>query len=256
VKSTSIDQHIVELLELVSYLRTFQDDPALKDKLHKLKRDRFWPVFSELAMAARMKRACKRPQTVSLSPEAPGSIGDFVLATSGIKLACECTRLGNSSQIDDPRIYGEHLANKIAATTEQIPIRLIFKVRSTAALNGATYNLALRLLRKCLADIKRSQPPTVYYEGETSISCGELTENAEPLPFRMIDGVVANVVGTDWDSVSSFQAVPAADEEEVSKRFKAGERFRKFERVRLFLKFGPHEIAPEIYDRLSSLPVI
>src|SRR5579862_7380322 len=70
--STAIDQHIVELLEFASYLRTFQDDPALKDKLYKLQHDRFWPVFFELAMAARMKRACRQPQAVSLSPEATG----------------------------------------------------------------------------------------------------------------------------------------------------------------------------------------
>src|SRR5579872_5579050 len=41
LKSSMSDQHIVQLLELAAYLRIFKDDPALTDKISKLKRDRF-----------------------------------------------------------------------------------------------------------------------------------------------------------------------------------------------------------------------
>src|ERR1700692_636077 len=39
LKSAALDQHIVQVLELAAYLRIFENDPALKDKIEKLKRD-------------------------------------------------------------------------------------------------------------------------------------------------------------------------------------------------------------------------
>jgi hypothetical protein len=72
------------------------------------------------------------------------------------------------------------------------------------------------------------------------------------MPFRMNEGVVTNVEGTDWDSAQSLQRVPAANEEEVTARFKSGERFHEFEAVRIFMKFGPPNEAPDFYGRLTS----
>jgi len=68
----------------------------------------------------------------------------------------------------------------------------------------------------------------------------------------MINGVVTNVEGTDWDTAHSLKRVPAANEEELTERFKAGERFREFEAVRLFMKFGPPCEGPDDYDRLTN----
>jgi|SRR6476646_854169 len=45
LKSAAVDHHIVQALELAAYLRTFKGDPALPDKIEKIKRDRFWPIF-------------------------------------------------------------------------------------------------------------------------------------------------------------------------------------------------------------------
>src|SRR5580704_5684811 len=45
LKSAVVDQHIVQIVEFAAYLRSFKYDPALDDKIAKLKRDRFWPVF-------------------------------------------------------------------------------------------------------------------------------------------------------------------------------------------------------------------
>jgi hypothetical protein len=252
LKSSAVDQHIVQVLELAAYFRIFKDDPALGDKIEKLKRDRFWPIFFELAMAARTKTACQGSQSVALNRELQDSIGDFVMNVGGTKTPCECSRLGHSPQVNEPHILAEHLSTRIADATKTIPVPLIFKIRSTAALTGQTYNLTLKLLRKCLADIKRSRLPTVHYEGLTSICCGELTPASEPMPFRIIDGVVTNVEGTDWDAAHSLKRVPAANEEELAERFKAGERFREFEAVRLFMKFGPPNEGPNYYHRLAN----
>jgi hypothetical protein len=252
LKSTALDQHIVQVLELAAYFRAFKDDSALDDKIEKLKRDRFWPIFFELAMAARMKTACQSSQFVALNPELPDSIGDFVISVGGTNTPCECSRLGHSPQVNEPHILAESLATRIGDATKRIRVPLIFKVRSAEPMTGKIYNLTLRLLRKCLADIKRSRLPTVYYEGHTSICCGELTAYSERIPFRLINEVVTNVDGTDWNMAHSLKRVPAANEEEVSERFKAGERFQEFEAVRLFMKFGPPSEGPDEYHRLAN----
>src|SRR5260370_943467 len=62
--SARVDSHIIQVLELAAYLRVFQGDPSLSDKVLKLKKDSFWPVFVELAMASRIRRVSRAPQTV------------------------------------------------------------------------------------------------------------------------------------------------------------------------------------------------
>jgi hypothetical protein len=252
LKSALVEQHIVQVLEFAAYLRIFKNDPALADKIEKLKRDRFWPVLFELAMAARMKAACQGSQSVALNRERPDAVGDFVLTVGGTNTPCECSRLGNSPEIDEPHILSEHITKRIGDATAPIPIPLIFKIRSTSALCGKTYNLILRLLRRCLADIKRSRLPTTHYEGATVICCGELTPHSERMPFRMIRGVVTNTEGTDWDNAQSIKRVPVHSEDELIAKFKEGERFQEFEAVRIFMKFGPPSEGPDYYDRLAN----
>lgn len=252
LKSVAVDEHIVQVLELAAYFRNFRDDPALGDKIEKLKRDRFWPVFFEIAMAARMKKACQGSQSVALNRELPDRVGDFVMNVGGTNTPCECSRLGHSPQVNEPYILAESLSKRIADSTKPISLPLIFKIRSTDALTGQTYNVTLKLLRKCLADIKRSRLPTVHFEGPTSVCCGELTPYSERMPFKMINGVVTNVEGTDWNTAHSIQRVLAASEEELAERFRAGERFRKFEAVRLFMKFGASNEGPDYYHRLTN----
>lgn len=252
LKSAAVDQHIVQILELVAYFRAFKVDPALRDKIGKLKRDRFWPVFFELAMAARMKAACQGSELVALKREHPVSIGDFVLSFGGTEIPCECSRLGHSPQVQEPHILAEHLSERIADATNRTRLPLVFKIRSADALTGHTYNLILRLLRRCMADVNRCRLPTAYYEGFTSVCCGELTVHSEVMPLAMINGVVTNVTGTDWEKAHSLKRVPASNEEELSERFESGERFQEFEAVRLFMKFGKQASAVDEYDRLAT----
>ena len=252
LKSAAVDQHIIQMLEFAAYLRAFEDDLALEDKLDKLKRDRFWPIFFELAMAARMKAACRHSQAIALNRELPDRIGDFRLFVGDVETPCECSRLGHSPQVQEPHILAEHLSRMIADATSRISIPLVFKVRSADALTGKTYNLVLRLLRRCMADVKRSSLPTSHHEGLTSVCCGELTEHSEQMPFAIVNGVVTNVTGTDWERADSLKRVPAQNEEELSERFKAGERFQEFEAVRLFMKFGSNTNTADDYGRLAT----
>jgi hypothetical protein len=66
--SAHIFQHIVQVMELASYFRAFEHDPALPSKVEKLKRDSFWSTCFELAMATRAQRACRDQERVFLNP--------------------------------------------------------------------------------------------------------------------------------------------------------------------------------------------
>ena len=99
--SARVAPHIIQVMELAAYFRAFQDDAALPDKVTELKKDSFWPMFFELAMATRMRRSCQPPQELRLNPETASSIGDFTIKIPGCTIPCECSRLGRSPQITD-----------------------------------------------------------------------------------------------------------------------------------------------------------
>ena len=60
--SPSIDHCIIQTLELARYFTAFHDDASLADKVQKIKRDSFWPMFFELAIATRVMRASVQTQ--------------------------------------------------------------------------------------------------------------------------------------------------------------------------------------------------
>ena len=250
--SARVDTHIVQLLELAAYFAVFQGDPCLSDKVLKLKRDRFWPVFFELAMAARIKRACRDPQTVRLNSESPDSIGDFTLGIAGYEIPCECSRLGHSPHITGPRALEEGLHHRVSEATGRMAVPLCIKIRSTESLTGATYNLVLRLLRRGLAAARASNLPSNHSEGSTSVIIEELSATSEQMPFKVVDGKIVNVTGADWDSATRRLQVPARDFAEIEDRFDRGERFHEHEAVRLFLKFGRPTNQPDHYKRLTE----
>lgn len=252
--SAMVDAHIVQVLELAAYFRVFQDDPALADKVEKLKRDRFWPVFFELAMAARLKRASTEPERVWLNPEISSSIGDFTISGPGYEVPCECSRLGRSPAITEPAALEESLSNRISDGTERIAIPLCIKIRSAKPLTGDTYNIVLRLLRKGLADARAGILPCEHRDESTTVNAEALTEASEQIPFRMVDGQVTDVLGTDWHSATRLCRVPAKDSEEIADRYEGGERFRQYEAVRLFMKFGlPIEHSNHYYRLTAKL---
>jgi hypothetical protein len=250
--SAMVDSHIIQVLELARYFRAFQDDTALPDKIEKLKHDSFWPVFFELAMATRAKRATRISEKVRLNPEIPSSIGDFTLSVVGYDIPCECSRLGRSPQITDPAALEERLSNRISDGTKSIAIPLCIKIRSTEALTGATYNRVLQLVRKCLGNARRSELPAEYSDGSTTVTFEKLEQTSEQIPFRMVDGGVVNVLGTDWDSAASLCRVPAINSREIADRYEKGERFHEHEAVRLFTKFGRPASQIDHYSRLTA----
>ena len=250
--SALVESHIVQALELAAYFREFREDSSLPHKVEKLKRDAFWPMFFELAMATRLKRATRPPQNVRLNPEVSTSVGDFTLTACGYEVPCECSRLGHSPIITERQALEESLSYRISDGTKRIPIPLCVKIRSSDPLTGDCYNRVLRLVRKGLADARASKLPTEHTDGPTTIEFEELTKASEQIPFKMIDGRVTNILGTDWDSATSLSSVPARHSREIAERFEKGERFHQYEAVRLFTKFGQPTNSPDYYKRLTT----
>ncbi len=250
--SAMVDSHIIQVLELAAYFREFQHDASLPDKVQKLKHDSFWPMFFELAIATRVKRATRAPQNVSLNPETASSVGDFTIGAAGYHIPCECSRLGRSPQATDPPSLVESLSYRIGDGTKNIPVPLCVKIRSAEALTGSTYNVVLRLIRRGLADARKLRLPAEYCDGSTTVRFEELGETSEQMPFQMVDGRVVNVHGTDWDSATRLCRVPARDSAELADRFEQGERFHEHEAVRLFIKFGQPINQLDYYNRLTA----
>ena len=239
--SGRIDDHILNVLELSSYLRAFRDDEFLPDKVEKMKRDRFWPIFFELAMATRLKRVCKAGQNVVLNAESNESIGDFTIELSAFNVPCECSRLGNSPHITEPTILLERIFHHIEDKTKNILIPLCIKIRSQLPLTGHTYNSVLQLTRIALRGARARQLPIQRSDGQTTVSIELLTSRSEGVDKA-----------ADWDGGVRLHAVRAKSHAEVSEKYDRGEELERFEMVRLFVKFAKTRHQSDHYNRLTT----
>lgn len=252
--SAHIFQHIVQVMELASYFRAFEDDAALPRKVAKLKWDSFWSTFFELAMATRAKRACRGEERVYLNPEVAESIGDFTISVPGALIPVECSRLGRSliASMASPKALLEALSNRISDGVESIGIPLCVKIRSDAPLNGDTYNSVLRLVRRGLSDVRALKLPAKHVDGKTTIELERLTSASEEIPFREAPGGIVDVAGTDWGFAARLCWVPAKDRDEITDPHKAGEKFHQYEGLRLFTKFAEPKDEADRYARLEA----
>lgn len=252
--SAHIFQHIVQVMELASYFRAFEHDPALSSKVEKLKRDSFWSTFFELAMATRAKRACLGKEKVFLNPEVAESIGDFTISVPGALIPVECSRLGRSliASMASPKALLEALSNRISDGVESIGMPLCVKIRSEAPLNGNTYNSVLRLVRRGLSDVRALKLPAKHVDGETTMELERLTSASEEIPFRETPGGIVDVAGTDWGFAVRLCWVPVKDRDEITDRHKAGEKFYQYEGLRLFTKFAEPKDDTDPYARLET----
>lgn len=252
--SAHIFQHVVQVMEFASYLRAFEDDPALSSKVEKLRRDRFWPMFFELAMATRAKRACQGKERVFLNSEAADSIGDFTISVPGALIPVECSRLGRSliASMASPKSLLESLSNRISDGVEGIGLPLCVKIRSTAPLNGDTYNKVLRLVRRGLSDARALRLPAQHSDGTTTIELERLTSLSEEIPFQEVRGGIVDVAGTDWGFAARLCWVPAKDRDEITERHKSGEEFYQYEGLRLFTRFAEPKDETDPYARLET----
>lgn len=241
--SARVEKHIVQVLELAAYFRAFQGDPSLHDKVEKLKHDKFWPIFFELAIATRLKRACQAAQRVTLNPETSNSTGDFTINIAGFDIPCECSRLGNSPQVTEPQVLSESICHIISDKARHAVAPLCVKIRSKEPLTGHTYNGVLRLVRRAMKRARSGTLPVHYSDGHTDIWIEILTSASEAVRYGDTD---------DWDAGMRLYSVPARDRDEVTARFDQGDRFREYEAVWLFLKFAKASEQIDHYSRLTA----
>jgi hypothetical protein len=104
----SVDDHVIQVMDLVATMREFAADPSLGDKVDRLKRNSFWPSQFEMAMALRAKRTIGADEAVFLSPETNTAIGDFVINWKHGLIACECARLAFGDEEEEQyRLVGD-----------------------------------------------------------------------------------------------------------------------------------------------------
>jgi hypothetical protein len=209
-------------------------------------------MFFELAIATRVMRASGTKHKVSLNSENAASVGDFVISAEGYSIPCECSRLGHSPHITDPKILLEDLTRRISEGAKRVAAPLCVKIRSGAALSGNTYNVVLRLIRRCFADARQSNLPVEYVTDSIHVRFEVLDEHSEKIDRQNVEGVIVDVSNTDWDIATSICRVPSKDPNELPDRLAAGERFRDYENVRLFMKFAEPENQIDYYDRLTA----
>jgi hypothetical protein len=251
--SAHIFQHVVQVMELASYLRTFADDPALSSKVEKLKRDNFWPMLFELAIATRAKRACRANERVFLNAEVADSIGDFTIDVPGALIPVECSRLGRSfASMASPKYLLDSLSNRISDGVKRSGLPLCVKIRSTAPLTGDTYNKVLTLVRRGLSDVRALRLPAQHSDGTITIELERLTNSSEKIPFREVEGTIVDEAGTDWGFAARLCWVPAKDRDEITERHKSGENFHQYEGLRLFTRFADSNDETDPYARLET----
>jgi hypothetical protein len=209
-------------------------------------------MLFELAMATRVRRVSGAKHKVSLNAEDANSVGDFLISAEGYSIPCECSRLGHSPHITHPKVLQEVLIHRISEGAKRVAVSLCVKIRSAAALNGTTYNVVLRLIRRCLADARQAKLPRECVSDATTVRIEVLDEQSEAIHHQNVDGMIVDVSEIDWDLATSICRVPTKDANELPDRLAAGERFRDYEAVRLFMKFGEPENQINYYDRLTA----
>ncbi len=97
-----------------------------------------------------------------------------------------------------------------------------------------------------MIDARQAKLPCEYVNDATTVRVEVLDEKSEQTPENV------GVSDIDWDLATSICRVPAKDPNELPDRMAAGERFRDYEGVRLFMKFGEPEKQINYYDRLTA----
>lgn len=250
--SAFIDGHVIQTLELSAYLREFAADPCLHGKVLKLQRDSFWPVFLELAMAYRMRRASKPDGIVSLSCETSAAVGDFTIQLGSTQIACECSRLGFSPAIEEQYYLLQETYTYIENKVKNLTGACCIKVEIKEPLTGHVYSRLLVRLKKALNRFKSGAQTSADSDASIAVTVEPLTETSEEIPFRLVDDCVVDVKGSSWTCAFSIASVPARDEKEIAEKVRSGEPIASTERARILVRFPPNPRAPDAYERLED----
>lgn len=252
LKGPNIDKHVMQTLEVARYLKEFSATPSLQGKIRKLRRDLFWPVLFELAIAYRMKQAVGQHGTVALSCETTESLGDFTVVLGSKTIVCECSRLGFPPDSEEPLRLLDSIYRYSADGVKRSQLKSCIKIRLGEPLTGQVYNRLLVRLKEAIKDFQKAGQLATRSNKSFSVTVEALTALTEKIPFQLLNNRVVDVAGTDWTSAVSISSVEANSEREVADKVRHGEPITGGEHTRIFVRLANGTGEPDAYRRLSQ----
>jgi hypothetical protein len=244
LRSGHVEQHAEEVLEFGSLLNYLSEDGNLQSKIQKLKTDRFWPVYFELAMASRCKRVVEGIGTVRLTDD-HHDIGDFHLLVGARKFICECARLetgdAESKQTLDSVI---ECANKLFSKDTRRVMKIWFKVPLKKRYVSHFHSGILQAAKFCDNDGRVGW----VKKDEVEVYCERLHENSERPPHQE----EPDSTPTEWDFGMTFSMAEARDSAHLVEMKIQGEVVNLHEFGRLFGKITPDQEMASIFERLDK----
>lgn len=233
-----VDDHVIQLMDLVATLDEFRSDSSLKGKIDRLKRSSFWPSQFELAMALRAKRTVGNKGVVLLSPETNTAVGDFIIRWERGPIVCECARLAFGEEEEEQyRLLGD-LYLYIEKQIKRSKRPCCLKIRVGSPLMQASFAATIQAVKQAFARFAYAEVGQAEVDG-VKVELEPLTKDSERIPFRYLDGRVQDVLGTEWVSANSLCYVNAIDDDEASAMYRAGQEFDRDEYGRVFISWAP-----------------
>jgi hypothetical protein len=113
--------------------------------------------------------------------------------------------------------------------------------------------MILQLLKRTLERHERTGEVSVVSSQQLiEVQVEPLTEQTEKVPFRVVDGNLIDVTGSEWVHAQSIGGVAGKSSAEVSEMFRAGVEYDYRERGRVFIKYAPPRKAEDPYERLTD----
>ncbi len=248
----SVDDHVIQIIDLVSVLADFKADACLGDKLERLKRSAFWPSQFELAMAQRAKRTIVGDGSVRLSCETNTAVGDFSINMKDGAIACECARLDFGDEEEEQfRLVGD-LYRYLDQRLKEMTRACCIKIRIHGPLNLTSFNVAVQCGKACLSRFEHKGEEVREQKKDVGVTVEPLTAGSERIPFRYIDGRVEDVRGTDWVSAQSLCRVTAKDDDEAASMYRAGADLAEEEYARVFIFWERARADLDPYTRIKN----
>lgn len=247
----NVDDHVIQVLDLVALLREFKNDPCLQDKVDRLKRSSFWPSQFELSMALRAKRTIGSEGNVRLSPETNTAVGDFIIDWKQGPIACECARLAFGEEEEEQyRLVGD-LYHYVDRQIKKAKRPCCVKIRVRGPLVPTTFTAAVRCLKSSFSRFDVVDDISVEIEG-VQVTLEPLTGESERIPFRYTDGRVQDTSNSEWVMAQSLCYVNANDDDEAAAMYRAGVEFVQDEYARVFLSWERNAADLDPYARIRN----
>ncbi len=248
-----LDSSVVQLVETAVVIRSFLSDPCLPKKIERIKSDTFWPTFYELAMAFRVKRSLRGAGSLTLAPEIEENSGDFIVDIDRGRLLCECARVSRTPFAEEGIRVTQDIFDYVAEKIRAYARPCCVKIRVNGDLKRADFNTILQLLKRTLERHERTgEVSLVSSQQGIEVQVEPLTEQTEKIPFRLIDGNLVDVTGSEWVHAHSIGGIAGRSSAEVSEMFRAGVKYDYRERGRVFIKYASPRKPEDPYARLTG----